>query len=98
MQRNGPESTARKRAFRTCAMARFVRYGSTTRDLACARVMLAVTSFSRLLSMKTTLDEMSAFVTIADVGSLTRAAEKLHQPTSVMSRLLSRLEQKLDTT
>jgi DNA-binding transcriptional LysR family regulator len=48
--------------------------------------------------MKTTLDEMSAFVTIADVGSLTRAAEKLHLPTSVMSRLLSRLEQKLDTT
>lgn len=48
--------------------------------------------------MKTTLDEMSAFVTIADVKSLTRAAEKLHQPVSVMSRLLSRLEQKLDTT
>ncbi len=48
--------------------------------------------------MKTTLDEMLTFVTIADVGSLTRAAEKLHQPTSVMSRLLRRLEEKLDTT
>jgi DNA-binding transcriptional LysR family regulator len=49
-------------------------------------------------NMKTTLDEMSVFVTIADVGSLTRAAEKLHQPNSVISRLLRRLEQKLDTT
>ncbi|GJH01489.1 LysR substrate-binding domain-containing protein [Paraburkholderia terrae] len=48
--------------------------------------------------MRTTLDEMFAFVTIADVGSLTRAAEKLHLPNSVMSRLLRRLEQKLDTT
>ncbi|MDR3101014.1 MAG: LysR family transcriptional regulator [Paraburkholderia sp.] len=48
--------------------------------------------------MKTTLDEMMAFVTIADVGSLTGAAEKLDQPTSVMSRVLRRLEGKLDTT
>ncbi|MGU7782791.1 LysR substrate-binding domain-containing protein [Burkholderia sp. PU8-34] len=48
--------------------------------------------------MKTTLDEMLTFVTIADAGSLTGAAEKLHQPTSVMSRVLRRLEEKLDTT
>lgn len=48
--------------------------------------------------MKTTLDEMLAFVTIADAGSLTGAADKLHQPTSVMSRILRRLEEKLDTT
>ncbi|AUT75669.1 LysR family transcriptional regulator [Paraburkholderia hospita] len=48
--------------------------------------------------MKTTLDEMLAFVTIADTGSLTSAADKLHQPTSVMSRVLRRLEEKLDTT
>lgn len=48
--------------------------------------------------MKTTLDEMLAFVTIADTGSLTGAADKLHQPTSVMSRILRRLEEKLDTT
>ncbi|BCZ85608.1 LysR family transcriptional regulator (plasmid) [Paraburkholderia terrae] len=52
----------------------------------------------RLNSMKTTLDEMLAFVTIADIGSLTGAADKLHQPTSVMSRILRRLEEKLDTT
>jgi DNA-binding transcriptional LysR family regulator len=48
--------------------------------------------------MKTTLDEMLAFVTIADIGSLTGAADKLHQPTSAMSRVLRRLEEKLDTT
>ncbi|WP_175962971.1 LysR substrate-binding domain-containing protein [Burkholderia pyrrocinia] len=48
--------------------------------------------------MKTTLDEMLAFVTIADIGSLTGAADRLHQPTSVMSRVLRRLEDKLDTT
>jgi DNA-binding transcriptional LysR family regulator len=48
--------------------------------------------------MKTTLDEMMAFVTIADVGSLTGAADRLAQPTSVMSRVLRRLEEKLDTT
>jgi len=50
------------------------------------------------LLMKTTLDEMLAFVTIADTGSLTGAADRLHQPTSVMSRILRRLEDKLDTT
>jgi DNA-binding transcriptional LysR family regulator len=48
--------------------------------------------------MKPTLDEMFVFVTIADVGSLARAAQNLHQPNSVMSRLLPRLEEKLDTT
>jgi DNA-binding transcriptional LysR family regulator len=48
--------------------------------------------------MKPTLDEMFVFVTIADVGSPARAAQNLHQPNSVMSRLLPRLEEKLDTT
>ncbi|CAD6534181.1 hypothetical protein LMG27952_02897 [Paraburkholderia hiiakae] len=48
--------------------------------------------------MKTTLDEMFVFVTIAELGSLTRAAEKLYRPTSAMSSVLRRLEQKLDTT
>jgi DNA-binding transcriptional LysR family regulator len=48
--------------------------------------------------MKSTLDEMFVFVTIAEVGSLTRAAEKLYRPTSAMSNVLRRLEQKLDTT
>ncbi|MDR5760838.1 LysR family transcriptional regulator [Caballeronia sp. LZ035] len=48
--------------------------------------------------MKITLDEMSAFIAIMDMGSLTRAAEKLHLPTSALSRQLSRLERKLDTT
>lgn len=48
--------------------------------------------------MKITLDEMMAFVTIADVGSLTGAADRLVQPASVMSRVLRRLEEKLETT
>ena len=48
--------------------------------------------------MKPTLDEMFVFVTIADVGSLARAAQSLRQPNPVMNRLLPRLEEKLDTT
>jgi DNA-binding transcriptional LysR family regulator len=46
--------------------------------------------------MKTSTEEMLAFVTVIDSGSITAAAEKLEQTVSGVSRALSRLEQKLD--
>jgi len=48
--------------------------------------------------MKTTLDEMQAFITVVDSGSITAAAEQLEQTISATSRTLARLEAKLDTT
>lgn len=48
--------------------------------------------------MKTTLDELQAFVAVIDSGSITAAAEHLAQTVSGVSRTLRRLEQKLDTT
>lgn len=48
--------------------------------------------------MKTTLDELQAFVSVIDSGSITAAAEHLAQTVSGVSRTLRRLEQKLDTT
>lgn len=48
--------------------------------------------------MKTTLDEMQAFLTVIDSGSITAAAEQLGQTISATSRSLSRLEEKLQTT
>ncbi len=48
--------------------------------------------------MKTTLDEMQAFITVIDAGSITAAAEQLDQTTSGVSRALARLEEKLGTT
>ncbi|OAM52561.1 LysR family transcriptional regulator [Methylovorus sp. MM2] len=48
--------------------------------------------------MKITTDELQAFVAIADVGSITRAADYLDQTTSGVSRALSRLEEKLGVT
>ncbi|KRG63807.1 LysR family transcriptional regulator [Stenotrophomonas terrae] len=48
--------------------------------------------------MKTTLDEMQAFIAVIDTGSITAAAEQLGQTTSGVSRALGRLEQKLGTT
>ncbi|MBV8626656.1 MAG: LysR family transcriptional regulator, partial [Paraburkholderia sp.] len=47
--------------------------------------------------MKTSTDELLAFVTVIDCGSITAAAEKLQQTVSGVSRALSRLEKKLDT-
>jgi len=46
--------------------------------------------------MKTSTDELLAFVTVIDSGSITAAAEKLHQTVSGVSRALTRLETKLD--
>ncbi len=48
--------------------------------------------------MKTTLDEMQAFITVIDAASITAAAEQLGQTPSGVSRALARLEEKLGTT
>jgi DNA-binding transcriptional LysR family regulator len=48
--------------------------------------------------MKTTLDELQAFVTVVDTGSITAAAVQLNQTVSGVSRALSRLEKKLKST
>jgi DNA-binding transcriptional LysR family regulator len=48
--------------------------------------------------MKTTTEELLAFVTVIDSGSITAAAEALQQTVSGVSRALSRLEHKLDST
>lgn len=48
--------------------------------------------------MKITLDEMQAFITVVDSGSITGAAEQLEQTISATSRTLARLEAKLSTT
>ena len=48
--------------------------------------------------MKTTLDEMQAFLAVIDSGSISAAAEQLGQTPSGVSRALGRLEDKLGTT
>lgn len=48
--------------------------------------------------MKTTLDELLSFRTVVDTGSISAAAEHLEQTSSGVSRALSRLEHKLNTT
>lgn len=48
--------------------------------------------------MKTTLDELLAFVSVVDSGSISAAAEHLAQTASGVSRALSRLEEKLEVT
>lgn len=48
--------------------------------------------------MKVTLEELLAFTSVVDCGSITAAAEQRGQTTSGISRALSRLEQKLATT
>ena len=48
--------------------------------------------------MKTTLDELLAFVSVVNSGSISAAAEQLMQTASGVSRALSRLEEKLDVT
>lgn len=48
--------------------------------------------------MKITLEELQAFIAVVDSGSITSAAEHLGQTASGISRALSRLEKKLDTT
>lgn len=48
--------------------------------------------------MKTTIEELMAFRTVVDAGSITAAADQLGQTVSGISRALGRLEKKLDTT
>ncbi|MYM21135.1 LysR family transcriptional regulator [Duganella sp. FT135W] len=48
--------------------------------------------------MKLVLDELSVFLAVVDSGSLTAAADRLGQPVSNVSRLLARLEDKLQTS
>lgn len=48
--------------------------------------------------MKLALDELAVFLAVVDSGSLTAAADHLGQPVSTISRLLARLEDKLQTT
>lgn len=48
--------------------------------------------------MKTTLDELQAFVAVVDTGSITAASESLGLTISAASRTLGRLEEKLQTT
>ncbi len=48
--------------------------------------------------MKSTVEELLAFMTIVDTGSFIAAAERLGQTASGMSRSLSRLESKLGVT
>jgi len=48
--------------------------------------------------VKITLEELRAWVVVIDTGSITAAAEQLNQTSSGISRALSRLENKLQTT
>lgn len=48
--------------------------------------------------MRFTLEELTVFLAVVDTGSLTSAAEHLGQPISTTSRLLARLESKVETT
>ncbi|MDX8238925.1 LysR family transcriptional regulator [Acinetobacter pittii] len=48
--------------------------------------------------MKSTIEELVAFITIVDTGSFVAAAEHLKQTPSGVSRSLTRLEAKLDVT
>ncbi|GLQ98153.1 LysR family transcriptional regulator [Dyella mobilis] len=48
--------------------------------------------------MKSTLDELQAFVAVVDTGSITAASEQLGLTISATSRTLGRLEEKLQTT
>ncbi|MEN7433606.1 LysR family transcriptional regulator [Chromobacterium sp. TRC.1.1.SA] len=48
--------------------------------------------------MKITLDELQAFATVVDTGSITAAAQQLDLTVSATSRSLARLEEKLKTT
>lgn len=48
--------------------------------------------------MKTTLDELQAFIAVVDTHSITAAADALGQTASGVSRALARLEDKVQTT
>lgn len=50
------------------------------------------------MTMKSTIEELNAFVQIVESGSIVKAAEQLAQTTSGVSRALQRLESKLNVT
>lgn len=53
---------------------------------------------SRMTAMKSSLEELHAFITVVDTGSIVAAADKLQQTASGVSRSLNRLEGKLGVT
>src|SRR5262245_25516666 len=55
-------------------------------------------TIAEIRNMKATLEEITVFLAVVDAGSLTAAAEHLDQPVSTTSRLLARLEEKLEAT
>ncbi|WP_139319969.1 LysR family transcriptional regulator, partial [Serratia marcescens] len=48
--------------------------------------------------MKANSDELITFVTVVESGSFSRAAERLEQANSVVSRTVKKLESKLGVT
>ncbi|EJF7710601.1 MULTISPECIES: LysR family transcriptional regulator [Providencia] len=48
--------------------------------------------------MRITFEELQAFISVVDCGSITAAAEQLNMTISTVSRLLLRLEEKINTT
>ena len=48
--------------------------------------------------MKSSIEELLAFITVVDTGSIVAAADKLQQTPSGVSRSLTRLESKLGVT
>ena len=67
----------------------------------CAKSRISFKHYFRLGNnpvMKTTLDEMQAFLAVIDSGSITGAAETLRLTVSAVSRALGRLEKNLGVT
>src|SRR5690606_11615168 len=60
--------------------------------------LYAPNSFALESTMKTTLDELQAFVAVVDTGTITAASESLGLTVSATSRTLARLEGKLQTS
>ncbi len=55
-------------------------------------------TFAGYAIMKITFEELQAFISVVDCGSITAAAEQLNMTISTVSRLLLRLEEKINTT
>jgi DNA-binding transcriptional LysR family regulator len=78
--------------------------GSDSNGAQCARFTFAKKPvykrnyFDFKSTMKITLDELQAFATVVDTGSITAAAQQLELTVSATSRTLARLEDKLRTT
>ncbi len=55
-------------------------------------------TFVGIAKMKMTFEELQVFISVVDCGSMTAAAEQLNMTISTVSRLLLRLEEKIQTT